>query len=185
MRKLLFLIIPLLLLGINLQAQDTDRKLTKAERKAQRAGERLASHEALLQLVRDTQFVVEANIIRGRYGRPLPVNPSTNFVAVSGKDATMQLALNNFRNGFNGLGGITLDSQITRYDITNRGPNKGITLHITLFGSAIGNAELFIDLFGDNQANIRVSTIRGGRFQYSGYVVPLEKSIVYKGFTTF
>ena len=66
-------------------------------------------HQLMLEMVQNRQFVLQSHTLYSRRGQTAFVSPVTNFIAVDGDNAVIQLAFDNASPGFNGLGGITLE----------------------------------------------------------------------------
>lgn len=98
--RLLFLMLSLLFCG-NIFAQ-SDAKTERAERRAarkQRQAEELAQTRAeMLQLVKDTMLVLEANTFIGPFGQESPVSSFQNYFAIVGGKVAVSVAFNNPTN---------------------------------------------------------------------------------------
>lgn len=92
-----------------------DRKLSKKEKKLMEARIDSALNAEAVQAINDTAFTIEADKVEFKRGYTAHVTASTNFVAVSGSNAIVQVAFNVPVSGFNGLGGITLEGIVTGY----------------------------------------------------------------------
>lgn len=98
MKPKLLLLSLLLVVGGSLFAQNT-AKAERAERRAarkQRQAEELAlSRAQMLQLVKDTTLVLEANTFIGPFGQESPVSSFQNYFAIVGDKVAMSVAFNN------------------------------------------------------------------------------------------
>lgn len=139
-------------------------------------------HARAVKILRDRQFVIEADRIIPKSGRTINVNSMTNFLMVEGDNATVQVASTSTVNpGPNGLGGITLTGRISdlRFKEDNNG---GVTMSFNVTGNALA-ASVTITLQGSGNiasATIR-STFQSYRAEMRGRVVPLSESGTYKG----
>ena len=183
MSRIVMALVPFLLLSLFSMAQPSNRTTsTKAERKAAKAAEREENRKQLLELLESRQFVLEANTIANRYGQLIPVSPNTNFVAALEDQGVIQFAIG-FGPGLNGLGGITEDGKITKYEIIEQ--KSGFTVHMRLFGTIYGSSDLFLNVTTSGFAQVRVVTLRGGRFSFNGLLLPVEDSNVFQGNSFF
>lgn len=155
-------------------------KLTKEQRKQYEAMQdsitAARAHEALMA----PDFVLEADKLVFKSGRPVYVTPNTNFVSIVGNQAVVQVAPFN-SGGPNGVGGITLNG--TTSDLKVKTDSRGnTTLSATVIGP-IMSATINITLYGgSNEATVNVaSNFRSTRITLSGRVVPTDESSVYKG----
>ena len=108
-------------LGSVSMAQDAEttktRKELRDEKRAQyKAEEKLMNeldyHNALVAL-QNQQFVVEADQLNLRNGATVFVNSGTNFLMVNKDRGTVQVAFNTALSGPNGIGGVTVDGNIS------------------------------------------------------------------------
>ena len=183
MSRKLMALLPMLLFGVLLIAQ-TDTKLSKAEKKAARKAQQEENFKQLQELLESKAFVLEANTIANRYGNIINVSPSINFISAVDETGVIQFAFNNsFSLGLNGLGGITEEGTITKYEIIRK--EKSLALKMRIFGTIYGTTDLFITINSDGNARAQMVTLRGGRLTFTGFLRPLDDSIVYKGNRTF
>ena len=182
MKKVIFLITALVIAAVSGYAQDDNgRKPTKQERKAQEA--RIDSMKSTMaeKAIEDSAFVLEADQVTFKRGYTAYVTSNTNFVAVCGGRASVQVAFNVPWPGFNGLGGITVDGYISRYEKTK--DKKGnVYLKMGVNGRGI-SAQVFLTLWaGSNKATVSVQqNFYSGRITLDGEIVPIEYSGVFKG----
>ena len=114
MKKIvLFMIMTLTLLAGHIQAQDTEKKLSREEKKAlQEQLDSLFAVEAI-QAINEKAFTLEADQVVFKYGNMAYVNSNTNFVSVKGDKAVVQVAFNIPVSGPNGIGGVTVDGSVS------------------------------------------------------------------------
>lgn len=183
MKRKIIALLPFLFIGILAFSQSSNnQKLSKEEKKAARQAKQKANLEQLEAILVSKEFVIEAYTFSDRYGRTIPVDGNTNFVSAVGDEGVIQFAFGNGL-GFNGLGGITDDGTITKLEIQKE--KKGLLVQMQIFGSAFGVTDLWINVNADGRAQIRVTTLRGGRFRLNGQLFALEDSRVYQGLSTF
>lgn len=189
MKKVIALItLAMMSIGIsNIYAQESKAEL-KAQEKAERA--RLKAEEqvtnALLYnkaaaALQAKQFVMEADQIISRRGRSAFVNSNTNFILVNQKQGSIQVAFNTILPGPNGIGGITVDGNIS--DIKTTTNKKGnISCNFSVQGIAV-SAQVFLTLTnGSNNASVTISpNFNSNSITLNGKLVPLEESNIYKG----
>lgn len=157
-------------------AQDSaDQKKSRKEIRAERLRE---SRERLAQLTKDSTLILEANILRNRYQNSFPVT-GDNFILINGERVVLQTA-SSWGPGFNGLGGITLQGRITRYeyDIDEKGPIS-ILADVTLGGA--GFATLRIHISADGSATATYYDNWGGRVTFAGIAGDPGDSRVFEG----
>lgn len=182
MKNIIFLIAAIILGTLNINAQEGNRReLTKKERKAIEARIDSIKNAKAEQAINDSAFVLEADLVTFKRGRTAHVTSNTNFVAVNGGEASVQVAFNVPWPGFNGLGGITVDGYISKYE--KKKDKKGnIYLEMNVSGRGI-SAQVFITLWsGSNKASVNImQNFHSGRISLDGVIVPKEESDVFKG----
>lgn len=180
MRIIISLFMLLTLMVGNLQAQEFN-ELSSAEKKViQEKLDSLMFVEAE-KAISDKDFTLEADKVVFKYGQTAFVNSNTNFVSVTGDKSVVQVAFNIPASGPNGLGGITLDGNVSNYEI--RKDKKGdIHVSMNVMGTGI-SAKVDIDLYkGSNKASVTISpNFNSNRMTLTGVIVPSSSSRVFKG----
>jgi hypothetical protein len=172
------------------QTENPDTKnLSKEERKALRKAkkeEEKRKREVALQefekYADNKQWVVEAHTVFNKEGLSFQMDPNINFVGVDKDDVTVQLSFNGIM-GWNGVGGVTLDGKIGKYEYQS--DKKSVTIEMSAMGSSIGMVDIFITITGDGNGRANVSGNWGERITFQGKFVSLTESTVYKGSTTY
>ena len=181
MKNLILLIAAIIIGTVSTYAQnDGERKLTKKERKDMEARMDSLMHATAEKAIDDTAFVLEADRVTFKRGYTAHVTSTTNFIAACGGEATVQVAFNVPWPGFNGLGGITVEGDISNYKKTK--DKKGnVYIEMSVNGRAI-SAWLFITLWKDSdKASVTVQqNFYSGKITLEGKIVPVEASSVYK-----
>jgi hypothetical protein len=188
--SLIFLIPAILmLLSFSLSAQQKENPDTKAlskdEKKAMKLlkkGEEERKRMEVLYLYKSIaesrSWVIEAHTVYNKAGQGFPMNPTTNFVSVRGDETTFQLAFNGI-SGWNGVGGITLEGHISKYNVTEN--TNTLTVTIMAMGPGMGPIDLLITVSPDGNGRATVSGNWGDRITFAGRFVPMEDSSIYKG----
>ena len=182
MKKIvLFMIMTLTLLAGHIQAQDTEKKLSREEKKAlQEQTNSLFAVEAI-QAINEKAFTLEADQVVFKYGNMAYVNSNTNFVSVKGDKAVVQVAFNIPVSGPNGIGGVTVDGSVSDYEVKT--DKKGnLSLSMNVMGTGI-SARVNISMpKGTNKATVEINpNFNSNRMTLNGVVLPIQKSSVFKG----
>ena len=170
----------LTLMAGNVHAQEFE-KLTGAERKAiQEKLDSLMYVEAE-KAISDKDFTLEADKVEFKYGQTAFVNSNTNFVSVTGDKSVVQVAFNVPVSGPNGIGGITLDGNISNYEV-KKDKKGNINVSINVMGTGI-SALVNISLYsGSNKASVTITpNFNSNRLTLTGVIVPSSSSRVFKG----
>lgn len=164
----------------NVHAQEFE-KLTGAERKAiQEKLDSLMYVEAE-KAISDKDFTLEADKVEFKYGQTAFVNSNTNFVSVTGDKSVVQVAFNVPVSGPNGIGGITLDGNISNYEVKkDKKGNINVSMNVMCTGiSALVNISLYS---GSNKASVTITpNFNSNRLTLTGVIVPSSSSRVFKG----
>jgi len=183
MKKSIILVF-LISFSLVLFAQQKESKLTRKEKKEIRKQEQIALEktmsERLDSCIDSQQWVLEASMLSNRKGNTVNVNNTLNFIALDGDKAFIQLGSNS-RLGPNGVGGISLEARVSKYELTKDEKKGTYFIHIYLM-SAVGTFDIQLDSNASGQ--IASATIQGNtasRLRYTGELVPLNLSSVYRG----
>ena len=140
----------------------------------------IASVQGRAALV-NQDFVLEANSVTFKNGANTFVNSSTNFIAVKGNRAVVQISPSNFASGPNGVGGVTVDGMITDRNIT-RDRKGNINYSMNVMGVGI-NAQ--VEIFMYPNTNGATATIypnfNSNTIWLEGNIVPYENANVFEG----
>ena len=160
------------------------RNAKRQEKKNERKGQEMAAIEKVNGLLMSKEWVLEAVTVQGkRGGQVYNLNPNLNFVSVnSEEEAIVQLSFNNLI-GWNGVGGITLEGKIGKYEYSS--DKKSLNITMSAMGSGLGVVDMFITVSGDGNGRASISGNWGDRITFQGKFVSLEESTVYKGTTTY
>ena len=157
------------------------RNMSRQERKEYKQKVAEANQLQLMQVLTAKAWVLEAHTIQDRYGKSLPIEPTLNFVGVSGEYAAAQLGSSS-EIGWNGVGGITVEGKVAQYKIEEgKKPGTGAYIRIEISGLSAGHLSMSINTMADGTASATVSDNYGERLTYRGRIVPLAESTVFKG----
>ena len=195
MKKVFYLLAVLITFsGINAavaQQNNGQQTLTKKEiRKAKREAQKKfmeeqdqALFEQGLQALKDQSVVVAVDQLIYPRGMVQYVSALTNFVYINKGKAVVQIAVNNFAPGPNGVGGVTVEG--TPSDITMSTDKKGnVYYNFTAQGIAI-SATVNIQMTpGSNRATVTIYPNFNNRdLTMTGKIVPYDQSSIFQGQT--
>jgi hypothetical protein len=180
MRKVV-LISSILLLPFMALAQN--QKASKEQKKEQKEQENAEKMQALYKIVESRQFVVEANQVFGNAGDVFDVMPSVNFFAVDSSYSTMQLSFIGII-GWNGIGGITSDGKLDKFELEELVGGKPITLYGSINSRSGGNVQFTMYVYSSGMANVTATGNWGNDITFQGRLFTLADSKVYKGIPT-
>jgi hypothetical protein len=159
----------------------TTKKLTKEQKLEQRRVEEEATAKVVDWMMETRQFVLEADYLSDETGQRVVVSSTINFIAVDSTAITIQLATVSGVGGANGMGGVTTDGSISKFEMAKTGKSKtNYSIHI-IATTRIGTYDIFIDVTPSAKADARISGILPGKLNYHGRIVPVNQSRVYKG----
>jgi hypothetical protein len=186
-------LLTLLFFGNGLYAQDfgSETTMTKQEaRKAARAAHKKAmaaqSHEQFeqaVQCLKEGYFVIEADQLLFPQGLTKFVSGITNFVSMNEGKSVIQIATSNFRPGPNGVGGITVEGNVS--NITMSTSKRGVISYNFMVQGIAVSASVNITLTGDgNRATVTVyPNFNNNNLTMTGNLVPYDQSHVFQGQT--
>jgi len=181
--KTIALIIAAILLVTGTSAQDNAAKKetgnVNLSRKEKRKAELEAGYQQTKALLDTRQFVLEADWIGGRGGQRIPVTANLNFISVDSAQTVIQTSSNS-RLGYNGLGGITAEGTISNWKEKANEKNKTFFISFEVM-SRTGIYSISMDVSASGNATATLSGIYAGRLVYTGNLVALEDSRVFKG----
>lgn len=156
------------------------RKLEKELKKEQQAAEQAEKAALVTAMVQYQRFVLEANTLRDKRGNSVPVVSNINFISADSLTGVIQVGSHTYI-GRNGVGGITVDGNISSYEYTIHERSGSYNISYIL-RTPVGSYDVRISASPDGRAEATVrSTTWGDQLRYSGYLVPLGLSRVYKG----
>ena len=196
MKRFLFVAALLsLLCGEVVMAQMTRQERREAwkEARAKRRAEQKALEEVqdsvafikAVEALKSGNWVLEADNVVFRNGMLRYVSSNTNYVAVQNGEGTVQTAFNNFVYSPNGLGGVTVQGQISDQKIS-QDKDGNIFMNFSIFGGAI-SATLNLTLTGGtNEASVYISpNFNGNTLTMNGNLVPYDEATVFEGTTSW
>lgn len=196
MKRFLFVAALLsLLCGEVVMAQMTRQERREAwkEARAQRRAEQKALEEVqdsvafikAVEALKSGNWVLEADNVVFRNGMLRFVSSNTNYVAIQNGEGTVQTAFNNFVYSPNGLGGVTVQGQVSDQKIS-QDKHGNIFMNFSIFGGAI-SATLNLTLTGGtNEASVYISpNFNGNTLTMNGNLVPYDEATVFEGTTSW
>ncbi len=183
MRNLFFCFL-ILTIPVSTALSQENKKLSKKEQKELRKKLEVEQKEAILELLQNKEWVIEAHTVYDRYNQSYQISPTINFIAVKGKEGVIQLGFDKLI-GWNGVGGITLDGQVTSYKIVEGKKNNNPSVSLRFEGRGVGSAKIMITVNSSSQATAKVSGDFGDRITFSGILKSIDESSVYKGQSIF
>lgn len=174
------------------QSRSEKEKEWRAQRERLRAQERaieqrqdsIAYNEAVIAL-KEGNWVLEANNVNFYNGITRFVSSNTNYISCEDGEGTVQTAFNNFVYSPNGLGGVTVQGEISG-DRMSTDKDGNVYYSFNIQGSAI-SATVYLTLTGGtNQASATINPNFSGRsMTLDGYLVPYSQSSVFQGIPQF
>lgn len=174
------------------QSRSEKEKEWRAQRERLRAQERaieqrqdsIAYNEAVIAL-KEGNWVLEANNVNFFNGITRFVSSNTNYISCEDGEGIVQTAFNNFAYSPNGLGGVTVQGDLSGERMSTD-KDGNIYYSFNIQGSAI-SATVYLTLTGGtNQASATINPNFSGRsMTLDGYLVPYSQSNVFQGIPQF
>lgn len=157
-----------------------EQKAAKERQKLEEARQDSIANATAVTSLEKMDFVLEADKLVFKRGRPAYVSSSTNFISSGDGRTTVQVAPFN-SGGPNGVGGVTVEG-IASSIKTTREKNGTFIMSFNVTGTAISAAVTITIPAGTNRASALISpNFNSDRITLEGPVVPAHKSGVYKG----
>lgn len=169
MRKISFLLLSLLI--VSAASAQTKKELRKQKQ--------METKKKNLALINNKTWVIEADMVYDRQMNPYNVSPTTNFMMLEGDMLTIQLDFKGLVD-WNGIGGITMEGKVSKYEIKENKDAKPVDLTVYALGSAMGNVTVFASVDSYGMGRITYSDAQGTRLTINGYFYSFEESRVYK-----
>ena len=182
--RILVFCISFLFITISVSIAQENKKLSRKDRKELKKQQQIEQKKAILDLLYSETWVIEAHTVFDRYNQSYQLNPTINFVGIKGEEGALQLGFDGLI-GWNGVGGLTIDGKITKYEIKEGKENSSPTVNLRFQGRGVGSAIINITVNSSGQATARVNGDFGDRITFSGMIKSIEESSVYKGQSLF
>ena len=181
-RVIIFVLAALLALPAFTQelSKKEQRQMEKELKKEQKDAEAAQQAAVVSAMVEYHKFVLEANTLKDKRGNSLQVSSSINFISSDSITGVIQVGSNTYI-GRNGVGGVTVDGSIAEYKYSKHEKSGSYSISYYL-RTPVGSYDVRITVYTDGRADATVSsTTWGDQVRYSGYLVPIGISRVYKG----
>lgn len=157
----------------------------RAELKQKEAVQDSVTFQKALNALTSGNWVLEADNVVFRNGMLRYVSANTNYVAIQNGEGTVQTAFNNFVYSPNGLGGVTVQGQVSDQKIS-RDKDGNVFMNFSIFGGSI-SATLNLTLtVGTNEASVYISpNFNGNTLTMNGNLVPYDEATIFEGTTSW
>lgn len=166
---------------VEAQSAKEERAKLREERRLEQARLDSLFYLQSVKAIEEKSFVLEADRVIFKRGQTAYVSSNTNFVALDGDKATVQIAFNIPVSGPNGIGGITVDGTVSGYEQkTDKKGNLYVNFNVTGVGIS---ARVDITLpHGSQNASVTIlPNFNSNRLTLDGHILPLHLSNIYKG----
>ena len=163
-----------------LQGFSQEQKESRKERKEREKKEQVALFEIAKKLIADTAFIIPADRITLRGGITGTVQNNINFLKVYKSKGVLQISpTHSSELGLNGLGGITIRGNITKYEVKDNGKKIYVSIYLK---DPIANAIINVSLYGSTSATVDVSGMfSGSAFTMYGNINLLGNVNIFEG----
>jgi len=176
----LFWILGLFFISLNSNSQE--RKLTRQELKEVKKARLEANFWVLDSLLKAKSFVLEADYLQNQYGDRIFVTSTLNFIKIDDNNGILQTG-SNWRMGYNGVGGVTAEGPIGKWEVYKDTKRMTYTLKFSLLTN-IGHYDVMMTVMPDASARATITGLGRGKLTWDGHLVTIENSRVFKGQNT-
>ena len=157
------------------------RKEEKQRKKAEREAKEQELYLAVGKMLNDKRFTLQATFLKNRQGARISVNPTLNFIQVTGDKAFVQIGDPSIA-GYNAAGGISAEGMITKWKLEKSDKRKTYDLYMTVLLN-FGSIDVFMDINMNSYAMATISGFSSAQLTYDGGLVSTADSDVQKGWT--
>ena len=159
----------------------TARKMAREQRKLQDEINSQVTARLVDSLVQNRNFIIEAEYLGDQTGLRIVVDHKINFIIVDSSDIVIQYGSTGVLIGYNGLGGITTEGNITKFEVTKTGRNdESYSIKISAM-TTLGIYDIFMYISPDGNASATVGSNTRGKLIYYGNIIPVQGARIYKG----
>lgn len=163
-------------------AQQSSAKERKEERKLEKQKKAMENYDQLYTLLADTNFIFEAHTAFRAKGDVLKLNQLTNFFAIEGDKANLQLAMNSML----GMDGYNAAGRLVKYELNTKGVKKPLVIYGRVEPSnRSGNVPFTLTVFNNGKAKLEINPLNSRQYVLEGEVMAHENASVYKSLPNF
>ena len=167
----------LFLLNHAQQTSFKNSKLSRKEIKEQKINRQFYETKVLLS---SESVVFEADFFNTYGGPKVSINQAFNFIQIDQHYITVQLSpIRGFST--NGIGGITLKSKISKYDLKINKKRKSFILKVGFSSINYGYFDIFFRINIKGRTTVSVDYKNGSHFTLYGHIFGPKKANIIKG----
>ncbi len=157
------------------------RKLTRQERKIAQQKENERLYKEAIQALQNNNFVLEADRLIFKRGRSISVTSIKNFISMANKKATVQVSFDTPRPLQNGLGGFTVEGNVS--DVKMKQDKKGSVIYSFFVQGVNISAYVSISLSpGSNNVSATIMpSFNSNTLTMNGKLLPQGKARIFEG----
>ncbi|MDE6115798.1 DUF4251 domain-containing protein [Barnesiella sp. WM24] len=180
MNRLFLIIATAIALTTSCTTLTPEQKAAREEQKTLEARRDSINHIIAVKSLAGMDFVLEADRLIFKRGRPAYVSSVTNFISSVNGRTTVQIAPFN-SGGPNGVGGITVEGVASNIK-TSQNKDGSFTQSMSVTGNGISAVISITVIEGTDRATAVVTpNFNSNRITLEGTLYPAAKSSVYKG----
>lgn len=163
------------------RAWRAERERHRVEMRAMEQRQDSIAYAEALAALKEGDWVLEANNLNFFNGITRFVSPSTNYISCNDGEGTIQTAYANFIYSPNGLGGVTVQGDVSD-ERMSMDKDGNVYYSFSIQGSAV-SATVYVTLTsGTNQVSATVNPNFTGRsMTFDGYLVPYSQATIFQG----
>ncbi|MBN1145013.1 MAG: DUF4251 domain-containing protein [Bacteroidales bacterium] len=158
------------------------QKLTKEQKQEKQKAEKVETARLVDKMIQQKKFVLEADYISTQTGRRVIVNGQLNFIRVDSSRIIIQIAPNTVMFGSNGLGGITADGLINKWELKRFGKNQQLySINLSVYFTRAGYYDIVLTVNPNGSTQAVLSGPDAAKIMFYGRLIDIRKSKVFKG----
>ena len=180
MKKIIIILLSILLIApaFAQESKKEQKKAAKEAKKEEKAKQEAVDAAIMKASLESRQFVLEAEFLADKGGQRIVVQSNLNFVGVDGDKGAFQFG-NGQSVGYNGVGGVTVEGDVKDFEI-KEAKNGTFIVNFRIV-SSFGNIFVNMSVSSGGNATANVKGNSSATLRYTGTIVPLSASRVYKG----
>ncbi len=181
--KRIGILLIVMLFSAGIFALNNNNSDAKNQSKAEKEAALMQQYNQLVDLIESRDYVLEADFLSNQYGTRVLVNSTINFIKVDDGKAVIQVG-SDWGVGPNGVGGVTAEGQISRYEVKANDKKKSVSVSMNVMTN-LGVYDVHMSVSAGGNSFATVSGLRRGKLNYFGDLIALESSRVFEGQTRY
>jgi len=180
--KILTLLLIFGFFSISQNSSSQEPRLSREDLREVKKVQMAANFIVLDSILNSRSFVLQANILKNKYGDIATVVPNLNFIQVNGSNGILQTGSVS-GTGFNGVGGVTAEGSLSSWSMSKNTKRMTLNVNFSLVTN-VGNYDVSMMVTPDNVATATIKGLGPGSLTWDGHIEVLGSARIFKGRNT-